>query len=370
MIRLARPEIGDDELAAVNRVLRSGMLVQGKECAQFEKELAEYLGVSHVVVVSSGTAALHLSLIAHDIGSGDAVIIPDFTFPATANVVECVGARPVLIDVDPSTYDMTDAGLEAALKNYDGREKIRAVMPVHQFGCPADISAIIQIARENDLLVIEDAACALGGSHNGKKIGGFGDCACFSFHPRKIITTGEGGAIATNNPELAVKLRQLRNHGIESTNHGQDFIRYGLNYRMTEFQAALGRMQLKRIDEFIEKRKVIHKIYQRRLRDSQIDLPEAVDGHTWQTFMVTLPDHIDRDQIIHHLKEKEIETNLGAYAVHTLEYYRRKYPEDAERLDKSHSLRLYKQGLALPLHSQMTKEQAHEVADALIDAVA
>jgi dTDP-4-amino-4,6-dideoxygalactose transaminase len=325
MIPLAKPQICSEEIAAVENVLKSGNLLQGEQCGLFERELAKYLGVSHAVVVSSGTAALHLSLMALGVGAGDAVIVPDFTFLTTANVVEMLGARTIPVDVDPLTYNITPSGIEDALKQWNGVEKIRVVIPVHQFGCPADMTAIIRAAQQNGLFVIEDAACAIGGLHNGKKIGSFGDCACFSFHPRKIITTGEGGAIATNNTKFSAKLRRLRNHGLESTEYGLDVISPGLNYRMTDFQAALGRIQLCKLDGFIKERKGLFKIYQHFLGSSQIDLPKDVHGHTWQTCMVVLPEHIDRNGMIGDLKNRGVETNLGSYAVHALEYYRQKY---------------------------------------------
>lgn len=367
MIRLSKPDLGDEELAAATEVLRSGMLVQGEHCARFEIELAEYLGVLSVIVVSSGTAALHLSLIAAGIGPGDAVVVPDFTFPSTANVVELVGARPMFADVDPSSFNLTPASLEKVIAEWNGSENIRAVMPVHQFGCPADMSSIMGIARQHDLVVIEDAACALGTAHDGVRIGGHGDCACFSFHPRKIITTGEGGAVATNDANFARRLRQLRNHGIERRESGLDFVSSGLNYRMTDFQAAIGRVQLGKVEEYIERRRSLQRIYQSRLAPTSIDLPRVIDGHNWQTYMAVLPDEINRDEMIRLFRDKGIEANLGAYAIHELEYYRLKYPRDCARLADSHASRLYHQGLALPLHPCMTDSDVHEVSDALIE---
>lgn len=368
MIPLSKPSIGKAEINAIEKVINSGMLVQGEACARFEQELAEYIGVSQVVVVSSGTAALHLSLLALGIGAGDAVIVPDFTFPATANAVELLGARAIPVDIDPATCNITPPAIEDAVNQWNGAEKIRAVMPVHQFGCPADMTGIKCAARQNDLLIIEDAACALGGAHKERKVGSFGDCACFSFHPRKIITTGEGGAIVSGNPDVAERLRKLRNHGLERAEYGFEITSPGINYRMTDFQAAMGRIQLQKLDGFIREREALVKYYQEGLADSLVRLPADIPGHTWQTFMVVLPEALDRKAVIRDLKRKGIETNLGSYAIHALRYYRRKYPQDAQRLAGGQSIHLYRQGLALPIYSGMTESQVWVVVNALCEA--
>ncbi|MFQ5779388.1 MAG: DegT/DnrJ/EryC1/StrS family aminotransferase, partial [Nitrospiria bacterium] len=273
MIRLSAPNLGDEECKAVERVLRSGQLVHGEECDLFEKELSEYLGVSDVVVVSSGTAALHLSLIALGVGAGDAVLVPDFTFPATVNVVELVGARPVFVDVDISTYNVTCERLEEAIESWKGPERLKAIIPAHEFGCPADMTGMMALAKEHNLLVIEDAACALGATHHGRKVGSFGDTGCFSFHPRKSLTTGEGGAIATNNRAVAAKLRQWRSHGMQSSPQGMQFMVPGFNYRMTNFQAALGRVQLLRLDGWLKERRQLQQIYYQELQRTTLSLP-------------------------------------------------------------------------------------------------
>ncbi len=362
MIRLSVPNIGDTECEAVERVLRSGQLVHGEEGERFEKELAAYLDVEEVVTVTSGTAALHLALAALGIGPGDAVIVPDFTFPATANVVELVGAKAVCIDVDPQTYNMTPEGLQAAIAAWQGPEKLKAVMPVHEFGCPADMTAVMAIARAHDLLVVEDAACALGATHEGRMAGTFGNAGCFSFHPRKALTTGEGGAIATNDRELAHRLRQLRNHGMERSEQGIAFVLPGYNYRLTNFQAALGRAQLTRFASWLEARRDLKRTYDACLADLDLALPMDVPGHSWQTFMVVLPDGCDRGEIISKLRAAGIEANLGAQSVSAQPYYQARYGVSVERWN---SYKLFKQGLALPFHESITPEQMHAVAAAL-----
>lgn len=369
MIKLCVPSIGDEECLAVERVLRNGQLVHGEECELFEQELGAYLGCQDVVVVSSGTAALHLALLAVGIGQGDAVIVPDFTFPATINVVELVGARPIFVDVDVETYNMTADNIRCAINEWQGPDKIKAIMPVHEFGCPADMTAIMKIAKEYNLLVIEDAACGLGAIHNGKKVGTLGQLGCFSFHPRKAITTGEGGAIVTNDAELAKKLRVWRNHGIQRDDNGIDFILPGFNYRMTNFQATLGRVQLLKFDSWLIERKRLHKIYSENLISSKIFLPADVKGHAWQTFMIRLSDLCDRNRIIEILKERGIETNIGANALHMLSYYAQKYNIDCEKAMGNNSEQLYKFGLALPLYQGLDSEMVECVCKELLDVL-
>ena len=223
MLKLSQPNIDENAIAAVADVLRSGQLVHGSEGEAFEKALAQYLGCAEVLLVSSGTAALHVALMALDIGFGDAVIVPDFTFPATANVVAMVGARPVIVDVAPGTDTMSVEKLEAVVKSWKGPERLKVVMPVHEFGCPAEMDAIRRLAQTYDLAIVEDAACALGARYKGSKVGALGDIGCFSFHPRKTLTTGEGGALATNDVGLAARIRRLRNHGMERVGCGPTF---------------------------------------------------------------------------------------------------------------------------------------------------
>lgn len=361
MIKLSVPSIGDEECSAVERVLRSGQLVHGEECEMFERELAEYLACQDVIVVSSGTAALHLALVALGIGLGDAVIVPDFTFPATINVVELVGARPILVDVDENNYNILVGEIRRVLEEWQGPERIKAIMPVHEFGCPAEMTAIMQIAKEFGLLVIEDAACGLGAEHNKQKVGTFGDLGCFSFHPRKAITTGEGGAIATNDSKLADVLRIVRNHGIQRSKSNMDFILPGFNYRLTNFQAALGRVQLAKFNNWLLERNKIQKIYREAFKDLPIVLPAEVTGHAWQTFMIILPERYNRTEIISMFRGNGIETNLGAQGLHCQSYYKERYPEMCTREINNNAERLFLYGLALPIYQGMKNEYIDKV---------
>jgi dTDP-4-amino-4,6-dideoxygalactose transaminase len=245
MIRLAMPSIEDDDLQAVSEVLKTGYLVQGKNVAEFEEKVASYVGASYAVAVSNCTAALYLSLLALDVQVSDFVIVPAYSWPATANVVECCKAQPVFIDIEPDTYNMDPNCLEERLRmmmSVDSiRKRVKAIIPVHIFGQMANMDIISGLAQQYEIPIIEDAACALGARWNDKMAGTWGIMGCFSFHPRKAITTGEGGLITTNDAKIAEKLRSLRNHGLRSTSLDPDFILPGLNMRITEFQAALER---------------------------------------------------------------------------------------------------------------------------------
>ena len=256
MIPLAKPKISQKAKNKVIEVFDSGMLIQGKQVEKFENRIAKYLGVKHSICVSNGTASLHLSLLALGIGLGDEVIIPAFSYIATANVVEMVGARPVFIDIDLSTFNIDITKIENAITN-----KTKAIIPVHEFGLAADISDIINIAKKYELYVIEDAACALGAKENDQYVGSYGQFGSFSFHPRKAITSGEGGVVTTNVDQLAKEIRILRNHGIEIINGKTDFVRVGFNYRMTDFQAALVNTQFDDFDSILDYKQELSEIY-------------------------------------------------------------------------------------------------------------
>jgi dTDP-4-amino-4,6-dideoxygalactose transaminase len=367
MYKLSVPDISEQDCAALTDVLKSGNLVYGSSGRKFEEALAEYIGVKHALLVSSGTAALHLSLLALGVGRGDAVIVPDFTFPATANVVEMTGAEVLLADVDRSTYNIDPLTIRKLIDKHGKNKRIKAIMPVHEFGCPANLDEIYAIARENGLEVIEDAACAFGTQYNKRKIGIMGNLCCFSFHPRKALTTGEGGFISTNNDEYAEKIKALRNHGIEYTELGPRFIMAGYNYRMTDFQAALGLSQLQRFDSWLASRRQLYKKYHEILGNcSLLSLPEDVPGHSWQTYMVVLDASIDRTRLIKSLREQDIETNIGAHALHIQPYYADKYQGVFSQDSLENSEILYTRGLALPFHQKMTEQDMQFVAEKLL----
>lgn len=363
MLKLSQPNISEAAIAAMVDVIRSGQLVQGPENEAFEKDLARYLGCEEVLLVSSGTAALHVALLALDIGPGDAVIVPDFTFPATANVVAMVGAKPVIVDVDPGTYTLSIEKLEAAVSSWAGPERLRAVMPVHEFGCPVRMCDILRIAKAHGLFVVEDAACALGATDQGRMVGTLGDIGCFSFHPRKTLTTGEGGALATNDVGLAARIRRLRNHGMERTSQGMQFLEPATNYRLTNFQATLGRHQLPHLDAWIYARTELARVYHECLSPLQeaglVSLPSLVVGHSWQTFMVVLSSALDRAAVISDLKDRGIEANLGAQSLSKIGIY------GAVQGEVKVGPMLYQSGLALPFYEKLTVSDLNTIADAL-----
>jgi len=349
MIRLAKPYISDEAIEKVAEVLRSGNLVQGEYVRKFESELEQYLDVKHAVVVSSGTAALHLSLLALNIGLDDEVIVPAFTYPATANVVEIVGAKPILVDITLDDYCIDISKIEEAIT-----EKTKAIIPVHEFGQAADMDPILAIAKQHDLKIVEDAACALGTEYKGIKAGAFGNMGCFSFHPRKAITTGEGGVIVTNDKELSDKVRSLRNHGISIIDDKINFEYAGLNYRMTDFQAVLGIAQLNEIDTLINHRIKMAEIYDENLGGIDwIKTPVRIDGRksVYQTYHIMVEANIDRDSLMPVLKENGVETNIGAYALHRIKYYEKKYDYSGSYLDNAS--KAYYRGLALPIGSHL-----------------
>lgn len=365
MLKLSQPNISEKAIAAVTEVLRSGQLVHGQECEMFERELAAYLGCSEVILVSSGTAALHVALLALNIGPGDAVIVPDFTFPATANVVALTGARAVIVDVMPDTYTLDTTKFEQVVSNWNGPELLRAVMPVHEFGRMADMAEISRIAKAYGLAVVEDAACALGASLGGRKAGTHGDLGCFSFHPRKTLTTGEGGAVATDDVMLAGRLRRLRNHGMERTKSGVRFLEAATNYRLTNFQAVLGRAQLPLLDGWIQTRRELVKSYLSALaplaEQGGLHCPGWDHGHSWQTFMVVLNASHNRNEVIENLRERGIEANLGAQSLTSIGIYGepKPYPVIGPLL--------YMHGLALPLFECMSLDDVRRVSTAVTE---
>ena len=361
MIRLTIPETGDAEMEAIARVLRSGFLVQGAHVQEFEEKVAAYLGVAHAVAVSSGTAALHLALLAVGVGPGDEVLVPDFTHPATANVVELAGARPVLVDVDLETLNVDAGRFRAALS-----PRTRALMPVHLFGQPAAMGPILDLARERGLKVIEDAACALGAEDEGRRCGTVSDAGCFSFHARKVITTGEGGMVVTRDEATAERVRQLRNHGSVEAGDARRFERAGFNYRLTELQGAMGVAQMDRLEGAIRRRAVLAGRYDDALaRVGGVRRPgrRANARPVWQSYVVLLDEPIDRDLVRSRLREDGIEATIGTYALS-------EQPQHSSAAGSLANSRLaFRQSLALPLHPLMSEAEVDRVAQRLAAAI-
>lgn len=366
MIKLSQPKIPEHAINRVSEILRSGQLVHGEECEAFEVELAEYLGVEHALVVSNGTAALHLALLASNIGPGDAVLVPDFTFAATANIVEITGAKAIIVDVEADSYNMDPVLLETCIKEWQGPEKLKAIMPVLEFGSSKNLTEYLRIANEYNLLLIEDAACALGASDGDLKVGTAGDFGCFSFHPRKTLTTGEGGAIVTNNTVLYNKAKLLRSHGMVRDMYRTKFECIGLNYRLTNFQAAIGRALLVELDSWIDKRRILAEMYHTGLKELEekglVKLPTIDEGHSLQTYMLVLAKQFDRTTVIKKLKDMGIESSLGAQSMSALNLY-----DNKQNKNRSFPIgnELYAMGLAIPLHESMEDKDAVKICLAL-----
>lgn len=349
LIRLAHPDVGREEAEAVAAVLASGQLTMGPKVDEFEAELARACGVEHAVAVSSGTAALHLAILALGLGEGDEVLVPAYTFPATANVVALAGARPVLVDADPETMNLDLTRVADAVT-----ARTRAVLGVHLFGRPLDWEALREAVPERVVLV-EDAAGALGARRRGRPCGGLGLMACLSFHPRKIVTTGEGGAVTTNDGAVADAVRRLRHHGIEPK--GEFAIRApGFNYRLADILCAVGIPQLGRLEELLSARRRVADAYEERLA-GLVATPFAEEGdtHGWQAYVVRLD---RRDEVLAALRSEGIEAQIGTYALHRLEAYR-----DQGSFPGADAC--FERALALPFHSRLSEFDLDRVTAAL-----
>ena len=357
-IPLASPDIRDEDVNAVKEVLLSGNLVQGKNVSNLEKKIAEYLNVSNCILVTNGTSTLHLILTALGIGKGDEVIVPAFSYIATANVIELVGATPIFIDINIETFNIDSDKIEKAISS-----KTKAIIIVHEFGLCADALKIKEICDRNKVLMIEDAACALGAKESHYFAGTIGVAGSFSFHPRKAITSGEGGAVVTENIDLANKIRALRNHGIDSTKSDRmDFITAGYNCRMTDFQAALLASQFSRLDQILKRKSEIANRYLSEINNPLIILPKVPFGKTpsWQTFHILLHISLKQKETINKLKELGIGTNYGAQCMPEQIYFKTKYNLNIE-LNFPNALHAFNSGLAIPLYEKLTNEQIDHI---------
>lgn len=360
-LRLTKHSFSDEVLAEVSAVIKSGNLVQGEKVACLEAEIREFLGGKEVVLVSSGTAALHLALVALNIGPGDEVIVPAFTYPATANAVEIVGAQSIIVDISLDDFCIDVSAIESRIS-----ERTKAIMPVHEFGMPCDLTSLMKLASKRNIPVIEDAACSFGSEFLGRKVGTFGLMGCFSLHPRKAITTGEGGVIVTNSRELAKVLRELRAHGMVLIDGQLDFVRAGLNYRLTEFQAVLGLAQMKTFSSSVSRRLEIADTLDRELSKIGWLVPPKrfPERRTvYQSYHVLLDERVDRRSIISKLKERGVESNLGAHALAHLTYFQKTY--GVEGSDFPNASRAYTHGLALPIGPHMDNDDVSHLVSTL-----
>lgn len=326
-IPLTKPYFDGDEIEEIKQVLDSGWVTQGPKVKEFEEGVARKIWSKHAIAVTNCTAALHLALLSVGISSGDEVLVADYTFPATGHAVLYCGAKPVFVDIDPNTYNIDPEKIEALIT-----EKTRAIIPVHTFGQPARMDEIVAIARNNNLTVIEDAACALGAQYKGKYAGTIGEIGCFSFHARKGITTGEGGMLVTNNDEIASKARHLSTFGMKSAWEREkkikfsipEFIDVGYNYKMSDITAAIGVAQLRRLDKIIERKRTLARHWDARLDEIEGIRKPYTDPDTisiYQSYVALFDPAIDRNKMIQDLALRGIQTQIGTYASHMQPVY-------------------------------------------------
>jgi perosamine synthetase len=369
-IPITKPVVGELEYQRIGAVLDSGWLTQGDQTSEFEQLVASYCGVANAVAMNSATTALHVALLLQGVGHADEVIVPSYSHIATANAVAYTGATPVFVDIRSDTYNLDESRLAEAVT-----ERTRAIVVVHQVGLPVQLDAVGVIAEQHDLKVLEDAACALGSTFDGRRVGGHGNLAVLSFHPRKVITTGEGGMVLTDDPALAELARSLASHGeavLDVHRHNslrpttEEFPRLGYNYRMTNIQGAIGVGQMARLDEILERRRDLAHRYTSALEQVKGLQPPVEPqgcGPNYQSYMVRIAPETGttRDQVMLGLRASGIASRPGITAIH-------RQPPYSARVDRSklqETERAVDEALILPLYPQMTEEEQDEVIETL-----
>ena len=397
-VPITKPYFDDCEKEYVLKPLKTGWLTQGQFVSEFERLFADFTGSKFAIATTSCTTALHLGLVVLGIGKGDKVILPSFTYVASANAVEYTGAEVIFCDIDLRTFNIDVEKLEEIIKRKmmrDGKKKrVKCIMPVNLFGLCAELPKIVKIARQYNLKVIEDSACGVGAYIGNKHSGTFGDLGCFSFHPRKVITTGEGGMIITNNKKIAEKLKMLRNHGASRSDLERhvkkggsllpEFNILGYNYRMTDIQGAIGVCQMKKLNHILRKRREIAEIYTEELKGSYLLPPYVPDGytHSFQSYVCLFSGgedifHISntkvkklnkiRNRFMYELEKRGISTRQGTHAVHTLGYYRKKY--GLREKEFPNSWIADRLSVALPLYPQMSQSDIEYVLENIKDVL-
>jgi dTDP-4-amino-4,6-dideoxygalactose transaminase len=388
-VPVARPLLGQEEVSAAGRAILSGWVTQGPEVAAFEREFATFVNAPHACAVSSGTTALHLALLAVGVRPGDEVITVSHSYIATANSIRYCGALPVFVDIDPGTFNLDPRKIEPAIS-----QRTRAILCVHQMGMPCDLTATLEIAREHKLPVVEDAACAVGSEilwqGRWEKIGKpHADVACFSFHPRKLLTTGDGGMLTTADAEIDRRFRLWRQHSMsmpDTVRHSsrkvvfESYPELGFNYRLTDIQAAIGREQLKRLPEAISQRRRLAARYRQLLGDVPgLVIPTERDWArtNWQSFCVRLPANTDQREVMQKMLDEGIATRRGIMCAHLEPAYHDPTTWRCAQVgckpggscpNLAESERAQSEGVILPLFSQLTEEQQGQVAFALRQA--
>ena len=355
MIPIAKPHLTEQDAQAAYDTIMSGWITQGPRVQEFEEKFAAYTGAQHAVAVSNCTTGLHLALIVAGIETGDEVICPSMSYIATANCIMYVGATPVFAEVHPETYNLDVADAESRIT-----PKTKAILLAHQIGMPADIDAFAALCKKHNLILIEDAACAAGSSYKGKKIGSHSDLVCFSFHPRKVISTGDGGMVTTNNEAFAERMKLLRQHGMSvnaGARHGakkiifEDHLEVAYNYRMTDIQAAVGIQQLAKLDWIVEERRKIAQRYLKELSGIEcIRLPREEEGYftNWQSFSIFLKENapMSRNELMQALLDKGIASRRGVMTSHRETAYKAmceglSLPRTEDACDRSIIIPLY-----------------------------
>jgi dTDP-4-amino-4,6-dideoxygalactose transaminase len=376
-INITEPSFDNTELELLRECLASKWVTQGPMTSRFESLVAQTHNVQHALACTSATSALHLATMALGLGPGDEMLVPAFTWITSANAAEYVGAKPVFVDIDLETFNLDPIALEAAVT-----PNTRAIMAVHLFGLAAPMDQINAIAKKYNLSVIEDAACAIGTTYNGKPVGGIGDLGCFSFHPRKVITMGEGGAVTTNSDELANKIKALRNHGATGTPdpviepHGPwtmgKFDVLGYNLRLSDIQAAVGVAQMAKLSTLINDRRNSAKRYLSALgSESDLALPVGGDisGHTFQSFVIRIREggRVRRNAIMKLLDKEGIQTRPGTHAAYRLGYYKEKYCLPFDRVPNTNLAE--ETTITLPIIPYMKESVQDRVIDILAEAL-
>jgi dTDP-4-amino-4,6-dideoxygalactose transaminase len=365
-IPVAKPFLGKEEAQLAYDTILTNWVTQGPRVAEFEEKFASYVGSKYAVAVSNCTTALHLAMIVAGVGEGDEVICPSMSYIATANCIKYVNAKPVFAEVNPVTYNIDAADVVKKITS-----KTKAILIVHQIGMPADIDAFRAICDEHNLILIEDAACAAGSSYKGKKIGSHSDLVCFSFHPRKVITTGDGGMVTTSNEAYYNRIKLLRQHGMSVNDRVrhlsdkviiEDHLEVGFNYRMTDIQAAVGIKQLERLDGLIEERRKIAHRYQKELADlSMIRLPEEPEGFftSYQSFSIYLKPEcsLGRNDVMQKMLDAGISTRRGVMTSHR----ESAYAEECKGLSLPMSEEASDRSIVLPLYVPMSDEEVSYV---------